>query len=140
MAPRIRLNHMTKVNRRQALSFGVAASCFAAMPKLALANASSVVATTGMIADAAKIIGGDNFDVKGLMGPGVDPHSYRQTRSDIVAIAQADLVLWHVLFLEAQMEELFRKLEGRLLLRHHRKEHKWCGLPSSRKRRVFPRR
>ena len=38
------------------------------------------------------------------MGPGVDPHAYRQTRSDIVAMARADLVLWHGLYLEAQLE------------------------------------
>jgi manganese/zinc/iron transport system substrate-binding protein len=67
----------------------------------------SVVATTGMIADAARQIGGDAVEVRALMGPGVDPHSYRQTRSDIVAMTRADLVLWHGLYLEAQMEEFF---------------------------------
>jgi hypothetical protein len=48
----------------------------------------TVVATTGMIADAAREVGGDLVEVSALMGPGVDPHSYRQTRSDIVAMAQ----------------------------------------------------
>ncbi|EBA17526.1 zinc/manganese/iron ABC transporter, periplasmic zinc/manganese/iron-binding protein [Roseobacter sp. SK209-2-6] len=70
-----------------------------------------VVATTGMIADAARQVGGDEVDVKALMGPGVDPHAYRQTRSDIVAMTRADLVLWHGLYLEAQMEEFFHDLE-----------------------------
>ncbi|MEX3015469.1 metal ABC transporter solute-binding protein, Zn/Mn family [Gymnodinialimonas hymeniacidonis] len=70
----------------------------------------SVVATTGMIADAARVIGGDFVDVQALMGPGVDPHAYRQTRSDIVAIARADLVLWHGLYLEAQLEEFLLEL------------------------------
>lgn len=69
-----------------------------------------VVATTGMIADAARQVGGDLVDVQGLMGPGVDPHSYRQTRSDIVAMTRADLVLWHGLYLEAQMEDFFHDL------------------------------
>ncbi|WP_424831756.1 metal ABC transporter solute-binding protein, Zn/Mn family [Ruegeria sp.] len=69
-----------------------------------------VVATTGMIADAARQVGGDQVDVKGLMGPGVDPHAYRQTRSDIVAMTRADLVLWHGLYLEAQMEGFFEDL------------------------------
>lgn len=69
-----------------------------------------VVATTGMIADAAARIGGDLVAVQGLMGPGVDPHGYRQTRSDIVATASADLVLWHGLRLEAQMQEFLRDL------------------------------
>ena len=44
------------------------------------------------------------------MGPGVDPHSYRQTRTDIAAMARADLVLWHGLYLEAQMEEFLLDL------------------------------
>lgn len=70
-----------------------------------------VVATTGMIADAARKVGGDLVDVRALMGPGVDPHAYRQTRTDIVAMANADLVLWHGLYLEAQMEEFLRGLE-----------------------------
>ncbi|MFK7754743.1 MAG: metal ABC transporter solute-binding protein, Zn/Mn family [Sedimentitalea sp.] len=69
-----------------------------------------VVATTGMIADAARQVGGDLVDVRALMGPGVDPHAYRQTRSDIVAMTRADLVLWHGLYLEAQMEDFFADL------------------------------
>ena len=70
----------------------------------------TVVATTGMIADTARQIGGDRVEVRALMGPGVDPHAYRQTRSDIVAMTRADLVLWHGLYLEAQMEEFFEDL------------------------------
>lgn len=69
-----------------------------------------VVATTGMIADAARQVGGDAVEVKALMGPGVDPHAYRQTRTDILAMTRADLVLWHGLYLEAQMEEFFHEL------------------------------
>lgn len=69
-----------------------------------------VVATTGMIADAAREVGGSLVEVSALMGPGVDPHGYRQTRTDIVALANADLVLWNGLYLEAQMEEFLRGL------------------------------
>lgn len=69
-----------------------------------------VVATTGMIADAARQVGGDLVQVRALMGPGVDPHSYRQTRTDIVAMTRADLVLRHGLYLEAQMEDFFADL------------------------------
>jgi len=70
----------------------------------------SVVATTGMIADAAREVGGDLVQVRALMGPGVDPHAYRQTRTDIVAASNADLVLWNGLYLEAQMEEFLLEL------------------------------
>ncbi len=70
----------------------------------------TVVATTGMIADTARQVGGDLVQVQALMGAGVDPHAYRQTRSDIVSTARADLVLWHGLYLEAQMEEFLLEL------------------------------
>ncbi|MEM9044191.1 MAG: zinc ABC transporter substrate-binding protein [Pseudomonadota bacterium] len=70
----------------------------------------SVVATTGMIADAVQEVGGDLVDVRALMGAGVDPHAYRQTRTDIVAMAKADLVVWNGLYLEAQMEEFLLEL------------------------------
>ena len=93
------------------------ALCVAAMAApaydAAAAEPLDVVATTGMIADAAREVGGDLVSVRALMGPGVDPHAYRQTRTDIVAMAQADLVLWHGLYLEAQMEDFLRDLADR---------------------------
>ena len=70
----------------------------------------TVVATTGMIADAVYNVGGDMVELKVLMGAGVDPHAYRQTRTDIIAMANADLVLWNGLYLEAQMEEFLLEL------------------------------
>lgn len=70
----------------------------------------NVVATTGMVADTARAIGGELVEVRALMGPGVDPHGYRQTRSDIVAMARADLVLWNGLYLEAQLEDFLLDL------------------------------
>lgn len=99
------------LDRRQMLACVAAAMTF---PGLAAQAESplSIVTTTGMIADAARIVAGDAADVRALMGPGVDPHAYRQTRSDIVATAQADLVLWNGLYLEAQMEDFLRDLAG----------------------------
>ena len=70
----------------------------------------NVVVTTGMIADAVSNIADDLVNIKVLMGSGVDPHAYRQTRSDIVALANANLVLWNGLYLEAQMEEFLLEL------------------------------
>ena len=79
-----------------------------ATPAVATSHPINVTATTGMIGDAARRIGGKHARVKSLMGPGVDPHAYRQTRTDILALSRADLVLWHGLYLEAQMEGFFR--------------------------------
>jgi manganese/zinc/iron transport system substrate-binding protein len=63
-----------------------------------------------MIADALRQVGGERVQVMALMGPGVDPHTYRQTRSDIVAMTKADAVFWHGLYLEAQLEDFFKDL------------------------------
>ncbi|MEM6728011.1 MAG: zinc ABC transporter substrate-binding protein [Pseudomonadota bacterium] len=97
------------LSKRAFLAGLTAAIGFAAQPALAQEKL-SVVATTGMIADAAAAVGGDLVEVRALMGPGIDPHAYRQTRTDIVALANADLVLWNGLFLEAQMEEFLLEL------------------------------
>ncbi len=99
--------------RRRFLGCSLAASALAATPLHAQSAPLDVVATTSMIADAARQVGGDLVSVRALMGPGVDPHAYRQTRTDIVAMTRADLVLWHGLYLEAQMEEFLLKLAKR---------------------------
>ena len=100
------------VNRRDILAGlgGVLAAPALASPVFAANTPLSVVATTGMIADTAQRVGGELATIRGLMGPGVDPHAYRQTRTDILAMVRADLVLWNGLYLEAQMEEFFADL------------------------------
>lgn len=101
-------------DRRTVLATGFAALFGLAWPAGAVsAEPLRVVATTGMIADAAREVGGELIDVEALMGPGVDPHAFRQTRSDIAAMTRADLVLWHGLYLEAQMEEFLAELSQR---------------------------
>lgn len=73
----------------------------------------NVVATTGMLGDTLQQLGGERVQVTTLMGSGVDPHTYRQTRSDIAKMIRADLVVWHGLHLEAQLESLFEDLARR---------------------------
>ena len=97
------------LSRRKLMFGALAAPLIGAVP-LRADTPLNVVATTGMIADAARAILGDVGTVTALMGPGVDPHSFRQTRSDIVAMTRADLTLWHGLYLEAQMEEFLNNL------------------------------
>ncbi|WP_172332089.1 metal ABC transporter solute-binding protein, Zn/Mn family [Mangrovicoccus sp. HB161399] len=100
------------LSRRQLLAGTAAFAAFAS--PLRAAGPLAVVATTGMIADTARRLGGDALEVRALMGPGVDPHSYRQTRSDIVAMTRAGLVLASGLYLEAQMEEFLEDLSRRV--------------------------
>jgi len=96
--------------RLAAAAFVVLAVAAAPAARAAGDEPLAVVATTGMIADAATRVGGDRVAVRALMGPGVDPHTYRQTRSDIAAMAAADAVFWHGLYLEAQLEEFLVEL------------------------------
>lgn len=67
----------------------------------------AVVATTGMIADIARAVAGDRADVVALMGPGIDPHLYKPTRTDIDRLMRADLVLYNGLLLEGKMTDAF---------------------------------
>jgi manganese/zinc/iron transport system substrate-binding protein len=69
-----------------------------------------VVATTGMIADAARIIGGDRVRVEALMGPGVDPHLYITSRQDQKRLREAELVLYHGHHLEGKMADALHRL------------------------------
>jgi manganese/zinc/iron transport system substrate-binding protein len=71
------------------------------------------VATTSMIGDAVRTIAGSEAEVTVLMGEGVDPHTYRQTRSDVVAMTRADAVFFHGLNLEAQLTGFLAELGRR---------------------------
>lgn len=70
----------------------------------------TIVATTGMIGDVAQNIAGESADVYVLMGPGVDPHLYRPTRSDVRRMLAADLVLYNGLNLEGKMTEALEQI------------------------------
>ncbi len=72
-----------------------------------------VVATIGMLGDAAKNIGGDRVEVQSLMGPGTDPHLYKATAGDVDTLDKADLVIALGLDLEGRMAEVLGKLGER---------------------------
>ena len=69
-----------------------------------------IVATTGMIADALRQIAGEHAQVEALMGPGVDPHLYKATHSDLQKIRDADVVFYNGLHLEGKMDEALKAL------------------------------
>lgn len=72
-----------------------------------------VVATTSLVADLVRQVGGDRVSVRALMGPGVDPHSYQPTPSDLRALQEADVVAFHGLRLEGRMETVLQRLQAR---------------------------
>lgn len=73
-------------------------------------RAISVVASTGMIADAVRIVGGDRLAVTALMGPGVDPHLYQPTARDQGQLNSAQMIFYNGLHLEGKMVEVFESL------------------------------
>lgn len=69
-----------------------------------------VVATTTMLTDLLKEIGGDKLQVEGLMGPGIDPHGYQASSSDVTKLMNADIVAYNGLHLEGKMGDVFENL------------------------------
>ena len=65
-----------------------------------------VVATTGMVADLVRQIGGDQVQIEQLMSSGVDPHLYRANTEDVKAIRAAELVFYNGFKLEGRMGDL----------------------------------
>lgn len=69
-----------------------------------------IVATTSILADGIKNIVQDQADVVSLMPAGVDPHLYKASVRDLDLLTNADLVVYHGLYLEGKMTEIFEKL------------------------------
>lgn len=70
----------------------------------------SVVATTTMIADMVRYIGGDDITLTALMGPGVDPHLYKPSAEDAQKLGTAKAIFYNGLMLEGRMSELLDRL------------------------------
>jgi manganese/zinc/iron transport system substrate-binding protein len=68
-----------------------------------------VTATVTMVSDLAKQVGGSRVEVQGLMGPGVDPHLYKATASDVTKLHRADVIFYSGLLLEGKMQDTLAK-------------------------------
>ncbi len=73
-----------------------------------------IVATTGMVGDAVKNVGGERVQVTTLMGPGIDPHLYKASEGDVTRMASADMIFYNGLHLEGKMAEVFEKMRSRI--------------------------
>jgi manganese/zinc/iron transport system substrate-binding protein len=69
-----------------------------------------VTTTTTMVTDLVKSVGGDRVEVQGLMGPGVDPHLYKASASDITKLQRADVIFYSGLLLEGKLQDVFARL------------------------------
>lgn len=72
-----------------------------------------VVATTTMLTDLVKNIGKDRIDLRGLMGAGLDPHSYQPSAGDVKIMTSAELIFYSGLHLEGQMGVVLEELGKR---------------------------
>lgn len=66
---------------------------------------SHIVVTTTHMRDLVEKITGNRFRITALMGPGVDPHIYKPTSKDILALSKADIVIFHGMMLEGRLTE-----------------------------------
>lgn len=91
-----------------AMLFGIAA-CRPAAPAPATMDAAdskhTIVCTIGMITDLVERVAGDRADVVGLIPPGVDPHLFRPSRSDMATLMSADMIFYNGLLLEGRMTD-----------------------------------
>ena len=69
-----------------------------------------VVATTGIVGDVVKNIGGERVAVTALMGPGVDPHLYKASEGDVRSLEQADMIFYNGLHLEAGLSGVLERM------------------------------
>jgi manganese/zinc/iron transport system substrate-binding protein len=91
-----------------ALAFFFAASPCHSSP----AREKKIKVTTSitMVTDLVKQVGGDRVQVQGLMGPGVDPHLYKATPSDVKKLREADVIFYSGLMLEGKVQDVLVKL------------------------------
>jgi manganese/zinc/iron transport system substrate-binding protein len=99
-----------KTNRfAKVLLIGLGA--LALFPQTILAEKKIKVTTTvTMITDLVKQVGGDDVEIQGLMGPGVDPHLYKATAADVAKLRNADVIFYVGLLLEGKMQDLFAQM------------------------------
>lgn len=102
-----------RINGR-AVFFALASMVSVATAAVSMAEGKlRIAATTTMVSDLAESVAGDHAIVTGLMGPGVDPHLYKATASDINTLQSADLILYNGLHLEGRLADLLVKLGRR---------------------------
>jgi len=72
-----------------------------------------VVTTIGMITDIVVRVGGEHVNVRGLMGPGVDPHLYKARAGDVRKVTEAQIIFYGGLHLEAAMSVVLEEMSSR---------------------------
>jgi len=72
-----------------------------------------VVATTSIVGDLVRTIGGNEVELETLMGAGVDPHLYKPSAGDVRKMAAAQVLVYNGLHLEGKMTEVLAEMGTR---------------------------
>jgi len=72
-----------------------------------------VVATTNIVGDLVRTIGGPQVEVESLMGPGIDPHLYKASAGDVRRMSSAEAIFYSGIHLEGKMSEVLEKMGER---------------------------
>jgi manganese/zinc/iron transport system substrate-binding protein len=72
-----------------------------------------VVATTNIVGDLVRTIGGPQVEVETLMGPGIDPHLYKASAGDVRRMSSAGAIFYNGLHLEGKMSEILERMGER---------------------------
>ena len=72
-----------------------------------------VVATTTIVGDLVRTIGGPEVQLEVLMGPGVDPHLYKASAGDVRRMSSAEAIFFNGLHLEGKMTEVLERMGER---------------------------
>ena len=70
----------------------------------------NIICTTNVIADAISNILPANFEVKSLMGPGVDPHTYKSKTSEIKNMKDADVIVYNGIDFESNLIDAIEEI------------------------------
>lgn len=80
--------------------------------ELAAGEKLHVVATTTLVADVARRVGGDQIELTTLMPSGIDPHNYTASPQDLRTLNDAQIILINGYALEEPLMPVLTTLEG----------------------------
>jgi len=91
----------------------IMAACGGGAPAPTDSGAVRVVATTNIVGDLVRTIGGPNVEVEALMGPGIDPHLYKASAGDVRRMSSAEAIFYSGVHLEGKMSEVLERMGER---------------------------
>lgn len=76
----------------------------------------NAIATTSIIGDLVANVGGERVNVRAILPPGTDPHTFTLAPADVQAVAESQILFENGLGLEAWLEELIANAGGSRLV------------------------